>query len=500
MSGGTLDLLWMPPGPVAARFMASSARVQVLNGPVGSGKTTANLMKGVKLGQLQRPSTRDTMVNAHGERVPVRKTRGCVVRDTYRQLWKTTLPSWWKRVPREVGKFVGSENAPASHSVQFMCRDGTVADLQVDFVAIGENAVEDVLRGYEPTWFYLNEMDLLSQDVLAYARTRTGRYPDMAEGGPSWHGVLADCNAPEFGNWLYQDMFTKGPDTLAAMDTALFVQPGGLDPGAENTANLPEGYYENMIAGAPDWLVQRMVHNKSGYSRAGRPCYPEFVDLKHVAPRKLRPVQGRPLIVGLDAGLNPAAVFAQHMPNGQWRVYRELIGEPGTGPKRFGRDLGRALKEHFEGIKTIIGYADPSAAYGADKKDGEQDWIEIVAREAEIRIRAAPTNRLIPRLEAVRLPLTRLIDGEPGFLLDPEHCVVVREGFASGYRFRKMNVQEERYTDEPDKNAYSHPHDALQYALSGGGEDGEIRDRRARNQEMTQMRPSVHNWDPLAHS
>ena len=37
-----------------------------------------------------------------------------------------------------------------------------------------------------------------------------------------------------------------------------------------------------------------------------------------------------------------------------------------------------------------------------------------------------------------------------------------------------MQVSGERYTDKPDKNDYSHVHDALQYLLLGAGEGTKI--------------------------
>jgi hypothetical protein len=33
-----------------------------------------------------------------------------------------------------------------------------------------------------------------------------------------------------------------------------------------------------------------------------------------------------------------------------------------------------------------------------------------------------------------------------------------------GYCYKRLQVSGERYRDVPDKNSYSHPHDALQYA------------------------------------
>ena len=48
---------------------------------------------------------------------------------------------------------------------------------------------------------------------------------------------------------------------------------------------------------------------------------------------------------------------------------------------------------------------------------------------------------------------------------------MLRKGFAGGYHYRRLKVAgDERYHDEPNKNEFSHVHDALQYALSGGGE------------------------------
>jgi hypothetical protein len=41
---------------------------------------------------------------------------------------------------------------------------------------------------------------------------------------------------------------------------------------------------------------------------------------------------------------------------------------------------------------------------------------------------------------------------------------MLRAGFLGRYELRRLQVPgEDRYTDEPNKNKYSHPHDALQY-------------------------------------
>lgn len=487
-----LDLAWEPPGPVSAAFMNCNTIVQILNGPVGSGKTTTTLMKGLTLAQAQAPSTRDRTRTGQG----IRKFRLTVVRDTYRQLWRSTLPSWWTRIPRDVGTFTGAENAPATHRVTFKLPDDTVVDFQADFVAIGDASVEDILRGYETTAFYLNELDLLAKEVFYYALTRVGRFPSMEEGGPTWAGVLADMNAPTLDSWAYKDLFEASPQELLAKGITLFRQPGGMSPDAENLRNLRPGYYASQKRLLPDWMAQRMIDNRPGYDRAGRPVYGEFVDKLHVTPGELDAMPGIPVILGLDAGLHPAAVLGQRMPNGQFRIIDELVAEGGTGAGRFGDMLGQLLKDRYEHVRHFRGWADPSAAYGADRKAGERTWIEIVAARAGIRIDAAPTNAPLRRWEAVRKPLSRLIDGEPGLLLSPR-CKVLRSGFNATYRFRKVQGTE-RFDEQAEKNDASHPHDALQYLCSGGGGDIDIQERNEGWRRQVMARPVEHEWDPLA--
>lgn len=495
MSGRSLDLAWNSPGPVSDRYMAARNAVDLINGPIGSAKTTTSQMKLINLASEQAPALLTKGAKGRG----VRLFKACVVRDTYRQLWRTTLPSWWARMPRDVGTFTGAENAPASHAVAFLLDDGTEVRFQADFVAIGDQSVEDVLRGYEPTAFYLNELDLLAQEVFTYAVGRTGRYPRQEEGGPSWHGIIADCNAPELEGWLYDQIFMKTPGELAAMGIGLHVQPGGMDPGAENLANLPGGreYYERQMRINPEWYIQRMIHNRPGFSRAGKPIYDDYNDLTHCAREELAVLPGLPVLVGLDAGLDPSAIFTQRTPDGGWRVIDELVGEHGTGPNRFGDMMAAHMKHpRFESVRVWRGWADPSAAYGADKKNGEKDWIEIIAAKTGIRITGAPSNKPSLRWDAVKGPLQIMKRGGPSFQLSPI-CRMLRRGFNSEYHFRKV-VGTERFSEEANKNAASHPHDALQYVMLGAGERSDVFARHEGHRKRVMETPVENAWDPFA--
>ena len=61
-------------------------------------------------------------------------------------------------------------------------------------------------------------------------------------------------------------------------------------------------------------------------------------------------------------------------------------------------------------------------------------------------------------------------DGKPALLISPK-CKVTRKGLAGGYHYRRIQVPgEERYHNKPEKNRYSHPVEAGQYAMLGAGE------------------------------
>ncbi len=446
------------PGPVAAAFLRSRARVKAIMGPVGSGKTGAGLMNPLYVTYAQDPHPSDGW----------RRTRFACIRKTYRDLERTLIPSWLRWFPKkEFPDFVGGTGGqPARHTIRFTLPDGSKLEMEMLFAAIGDNLAEEFMRGFEVTGFYLNEVDHLDEEVLDHARSRAGRYPpvDTSVGfaGATWRGVWMDLNAPDTEHWFYRRFIeqpTPGWD--------FFRQPGGLDAGAENLANLVKGYYEDLTVGQQDWWIRRFIHNQFGYSRDGKPVFPEFRESLHLANSILRPVRNRIIRVCADAGRTPAAILQQTMPNGQNRRIAELLTD-GMGATTFGRHLRRFLDSEFEGF-TFEGVGDPAASYAARDDAEERDWLQIVSKETKIDFRPAPSNNLTVRLEAVRNELMELIDGQPAFLVSPA-CKGLVKGYLSGYAYRRMNVAGgARYQDVPDKNKYSHPMDADQYGVLANG-------------------------------
>ncbi|WP_439813990.1 hypothetical protein [Zavarzinia sp. CC-PAN008] len=478
-----IRLQWTPPGPVAAAFMRSRAEMVGIMGPIGSGKTSAVVNKILKIASEQAPSPIDG----------VARTKWVAIRDTYRQLHKTTIPTWRQWVPLP-GWSGGENDGPASHDIVFQVpgpRGMKRVELRVEFVALGDRSIEDVARGYEITGFWLNEADLVTRDAVTYLPGRL-RYPSQVEGGPTWKGGLCDFNAPDTESWCFDLFVENRPEGWE-----FYRQPSGFSPQAENLHNLPAGYYETAAKGQSDWYVRRMIRNEFGYSRDGKPVYGEFSDALHISAEPLAPLRGVKLRLGFDQGLNPAAVIGQRDSFGQRRILDELCLE-NVGAERFSRELLALLGERYPGFDVDCGWADPAAgARAAQAREDEQTWRDVVAAKTGIAIRLAPTNGILARTEAVRQQLTRTLDGGRPAILVSSRCKVLRRGFNSLYRYKRVRSGSgETFHDEPEKNFEANVHDALQYLELGDTGYGGLM-RRAEEQRARSMAPAITTWDPF---
>jgi hypothetical protein len=476
VSGGVLTTVrpWSPPGPVAAAAFASWESPILLMGPVGSGKTGTFVWKAVTGTLMQHPW-------ADG----IRRARLLVVREDYRRLWANFLPSWWEWIPQEEPDngitWIGSRGGPAMQVIVIGTADGGRAILEAHFMALGDDfseaAMEAFFAGLPFTWIWFNEWHTIPRIAHGKAFQRVGRYPRAADAVVVGPGVWGDLNAP-IVDTFHHELLTSN---VLIRGKHVFRQPGAFEPGAENMRNLPKGYHQSMMSNMDQGEIERKVHNKFGRRLDGEPVW-NFDDDVFVAPGPLEPDYRRPLLIGLDAGLDPAAVLAQRRIDRQLRVLGELVTEVhGVGPERFGRALGQLLDQQrfvpFRRAGMIEAAADPAAQYGADGEVGEPTWITRVAKEANITIRPAPTNALQPRLQGVRDCLV-VIEGVPMMQLDPA-CVHVRRALNGAYRWRKLRIVGlDRYDPEPEKGQASHTADALQYVslLDGGYERARGRD------------------------
>jgi len=322
----------------------------------------------------------------------------------------------------------------------------------------------------EVTGVWLNEVRELPKALLDAACSRVGRYPAGRDGGPTWNGIIMDTNPPDDDHWYYDLAEKERPEGYA-----FFRQPGGMQPDggggymvnplAENVKHLPGGYeyYARQIGGKQGEWIKVYIMGQYGSVFDGRPVYEHvWNDAVHVSSEPLSVYRGLPLRLGWDFGLTPACIVGQLSPKGQVRILREFVCDRG-GIRQFVTDVVRpVLNNEYAGM-PLISTGDPAGMQGA-QGDMEITCFGELERLGILSFPAS-TNDLLPRRQAVITALTRTIDGEPGFLLDPS-CTDLRKGFNGGYQFSRVQVSgEERYRDVPNKNRFSHPHDGLQYLM-----------------------------------
>lgn len=493
-----------PPGPVAGAFLRDQAStVKTLLGPVGGGKTVSCIFDSIRRPSLM-PACRDGIV----------RYRRAIVGLTYGQMERNLHPSWKAWLPEDGGDFTpiadwkGGGGRSAVHKLEWdVLRGDSLVRVKAEYIfaAVGDAAVEEFMRGFEPTDIWVYEMDQAAEAIVDVGITRLFRYPrtsaDDTVGDalppdvPFTAQIVGDLNAPDIDSWFFKRFEEDPPPSFR-----VYKQPSGLSPQAENSQNLRPDYYDRQIEALSKkpggrHLVKRMVHAQYAPSLDGVPVYDEYDDAAHLSSTKLSVLRGVPIILGFDQGVQrPACVGVQLSPSGQWRVLFEVV--PGRmNARRFAKAVREKIIEVAPDTPLAdVHYCDPAGMTGADREDGDLAWAETVAAELGLAIQPVETNELDPRLTAVRDELTYMIGpGEPALIVSGPDCPMLRKGFASHYRYKREKVgNTERTSDKPEKNDWSNPHDALQYALLGKkGRYGAIegrRDPRAPERELPRQK------------
>ena len=384
---------------------------------------------------------------------------------TYSELRDTTMRTVFQWLPIEhFGKFYVSDH-------RYVVKAFEKCEFEIMFRALDKPDDIGKLLSLELTGGWINEAREVPWAVVDALQARVDRYPAKMDGGCSWAGIWMDTNPPDADSkfykffeertWLpgFEEMRRAGtlpkgvekPEDYAA----IFKQPGGRSPEAENVPNLSSGYYDRLALGkSPEW-VKVYVDGQYGFVMDGKPVFPEYNDRAHC--QKVEPIEGPVVYRGFDFGLTPSCVFAQILPDGRFLVFDEMVAD-NMGIDRFSDQVLNHCARSFPPKVRFEDYGDPA---GEQRAQTDEKTVFQILQNKGINIEAGEQSPSL-RLESVRKPLNTMIAGEPQFVLNPR-CKTLRKGFQGGYHYRRMNVRGERFVDEPDKNEFSHPHDALQY-------------------------------------
>ncbi len=490
---------YVPDGKVLNDFFWDRSPVSIIQGPVGSGTSTACCHKIWKISCEQQPDP-----------MGLRKARWVIVRNTFDQLKQTTLKTWkYWFVEKAFGAFgdVKMSNPP-EHNIRWDMPDGTRVQLEVIFLSLDNEDDVSKLLSMECTGVWFNEVQFCEKVIFdaAHSRAMQGRYPPLLDGGPTWKGVIADLNAPPEGHFI---PYLRGDVPLPLEwdedtrreyekpdDWSFFVQPPGLieifengkltgyaencreererlgledvDFVAENMNWVPETYM-NLIKGKSKTWIDTYVMNRVGLYRKGKPVFESFVPETHVSKAPLQYQPEWPLIVGLDFARNPAAVICQLI-RGQMYVLDEF-GMENVSAGTFAPLLKQRLMKNFPQAFNKDGpgiqfWGDPTG--GSKGQATDQTPFQIFHANGMAVVAAPGNNALSLRLEAVDMLLGKMIDGGPALLLDP-HLRTLKAGMAGAYHYAKIQGQAGRFHEAPYKDRFSDYCDAFQYACLGAG-------------------------------
>lgn len=433
-------------------FYFSNKFISLAVGPVGSTKTTAGVMKILYHAARMAPC-----------KDGIRRSRAIWVRNTREQLRDTSIPDFMKWIPDGVmGFFLKTE-------YKFLIK---VGDIECEVLFRGLDDANDVRRllSLQASFFVFDEFREIHPDIYNAAQGRLGRYPDKMMNGVGCMTEEGEANAHLWGmtnppdqDTFWEELLTNPPDNVHVT-----IQPSGLAPEADWIEFLPDEYYENLAKGKTEDWIDVYIHAMFGKSLSGKPVFKSFDRVTHVAKKPLVPVaDAGTILIGVDAGLTPAAVIGQVSYDGRVIGYDALVSED-KGALRFIReDLKPLLANKFAGRKFVV-IIDPAAF---QRVQTDERTVADVYKAEGFKIKPARTNAISARISAVDNYLTRTVNGQAGLLLCPVGCKPLIQALAGKYRY-KINTKGVK-DEKPEK---SHPWsdiaDGFQYLClhADGGE------------------------------
>jgi hypothetical protein len=438
-----------------SQLMLDDTFVRLIAGPLGSGKTTGLIFELLRRSLMQTPA-------ADGYRY----TRWAILRQTLQQLKQTVLKDishWFSGIAR----WKVSENTIYFH----------FGDVRSEWILLPLEEPEDRRRvlSMNLTGAMLSECIEIDYELVNDVAGRCGRFPLPTDGGCTWNGIVMDTNMPPEGTPWHAAMIAPPPDWK------VYIQPGGLDPDAENLewllqtsetlkmsadnpARLAQGrtYYERLARGNNENWIKRYVHAQFGPDPSGTAVYAGSFRHSFHAVDNLEVVPNTPLYIGQDFGRDPWSVFMQVDWRGRLLVLEEVKAVDIGLITHIRNNLRPALMNpRYQGLSVVV-IGDPAGV--AKSQYDELNAFDIFKREG-IPAVPAGTNDFATRMRDVEYYLLQQRDGGPAMIFDKTRAPVTVQGMGGMYRFGKTQLDVSKPL--PDKNPWSHPCEAVQYGAMG---------------------------------
>lgn len=471
--------------PTVRLFHSCRDEIRCLVGPVGSGKTAgATIEVGYRIPMM------------YWNRYGINKTRGVILRNTYPMLVDSTQRTFFEWFPPGLyGRYnKNDKNYNMVYTTMDKQMKPVTLEVEILFRSCDDPKLVEQFRGFELTWYYIDESDEVHENVKKMLKQRIGRFPKQQD----WFRVLTKMypalkgmDKESFHEELransekYQTAFgietTNPPSTESSTYSTfswhtpppgpkpekapLVGHKGFWQPPYENSQNLRPGYYDRlreMWANSPDW-VARYIDGKPGVTLRGKSVYNNFHRKTHEALTSLVWTHG-PLFRGWDnTGHHPGCVVCQMPTPRQIQIIKEFYSERENIVSFAKRVVAQCNVAFPNGEYTD--WADPAGWQKISKRDGTfTSNSEMMEEECGLVLERSEQN-FDARVNAVDQQLMEMVGGgEPALLIDPD-CVRTINGFMGAYYYPETAGLPGRFGDQPVKNGYADVHDAIQYVV-----------------------------------
>ena len=395
------------------------------------------------------------------------RMKALVLRNTEPAITSTTMRTWNNWFPEgKLGKITW--DTPITHTMLLCDPSQNKKEIELEVIFLALESYKDIfkVKSLDVTMAWWNEgKECPEKVIIDDVEARCHRYPPISDKPDNisyedWYPgvkVLIDTNPPSTTHWIYK-FFENDVVKDPSISAEIFKQPSGLSVEAENLPNIEKNYYQKLAKGKEQWWIDINIHGKYGYSREGKPVYSNYNDSKHIAKNEIFLNKNLPITIGMDFGHNCAASFTQMDSMGRFNVIDELVSNMAIR-EFLVTTLKPFIHSKYFGCKILV-VGDPSG-WNRERDDG---CCGEELTKAHIPNQKAPSNDPVRRQGALNTLLTTMVMGEPKLQMN-QRCVTLREGFNSGYMFKKVMVSgSSEYKEEPEKNRFSHPLEALEYA------------------------------------
>lgn len=439
----------------------------------------------------------------------MRRTRILVGRNTYQILKsatiKTFMEMWGGFAQFKIGSF------PMMAYLRIELPDRTKVECDVEFVSFDSEDSVSKLLGYEPTIVFFDEVSELPEDLIEAAASRVGRFPpknnETGFAGATWSGVIGATNGPRKSHWLYDWYLGKKDDKFAMAEKAsgrkqfeLFFQPPALlrtmkgdwipNPRAENIDNLADGYnyYFNMLT-RKDADIQAYVEGRFADLVTGKLVFPQFLHHIHVVEHnKLNLSGGFPIYLSFDFGRTPYCAVATTFEGGSMVVIDEVMGEDMSIETLVNEHINPLLRQRYPKAWIEDAWGDPAGAVQTQAVDLSP--YDVLRNNGIPVQNPDPSNRLEPRIEAVRQALQKLSTGGKPMLRVSDNCPVLIASLGSDYIYEQKRGTNGVVMDKPTKshvNWVSEAADAVQYLMIGYNSATSIKSKRQKYAKLPKL-------------